>query len=61
MVINFALVESDLESNVTAGENEGAISLSLKTVKGIRHASVIAYVQNEQDMHILAAASIDLK
>ena len=82
-VIHFALVESGLESRVTAGENQGRIlkhehivrelrTVPLTQLKGIvifqnpaveniSRFSIIAYVQNEADMHILGADGVDLK
>lgn len=82
-VIHFALVESAIQSQVTAGENQGSvlkhdhIVREFKTVPSAERKgnvvferpssadrgrfSVIAYIQNEKNMNILGADSIDIK
>jgi|CXWL01.1.fsa_nt_gi hypothetical protein len=82
-VIHFALVESGLQSQVTAGENQGRVLKHENIVREFKtiplsgrkgsvffnnpsgsdegRFSVIAYIQNEKDMTILGADSIDIK
>lgn len=82
MVVNVALVESGVESNVIRGENSGrllkhdhvvrefkTISLSKKDgmvflakpkTNDLSRFSIIAYLQNKNDMNITAAESISL-